>query len=377
MCKKLLFNILSIICILCITVALFTLVKYDISSIAYFNPTEKSATARIPDFYQMVANKRDIAKLDSTIVIVNIDNCNRDEIAETIELLGLCETKAIGVDIFFDSPTSNDQNLIQAIESCENIVLPVYMCYDTEQDIFTKGNGSFFYKNFPENKYYGAINLVGDNMHSIIREFRREFPCINDTIPNFVARLTELSSSISYKRLNARNNKYETIWFPSKEFSIIKPIDILEKCNYLQGKIVLLGTVSDYSDFHITPIDYQMPGVILHAYALSTILNDEYVYQCSEFIVWIISILLCAIIVVINIILRQNNLGNLIVRILQMVILYLIVLIGCNLFVYKHICIDFAKPLLLVGLGLVATDIWYGIIYLILRYKCTLNNKRK
>ena len=47
---------------------------YDISSISYFKPMEKTKELAITDFYQIVANRKNVKPLEQNIAIVSIDS---------------------------------------------------------------------------------------------------------------------------------------------------------------------------------------------------------------------------------------------------------------------------------------------------------------
>ncbi len=353
--------------------ALSYLIVYDISSISYFDGATGDADSRISDFYFAVANRRSVATLDKNVVIVSIDSCSREQIAEVIERVDFCAPRAVGLDVVFDYPSADDSRLIEAICNCDNLILPVYLHYDPEQQCFDRVEGSFFYEDLP-NINFGAVNLVGNNIHSVIREFRPEFPMLTDTIPSFALALVHKVAPQAYQRIRTRVRTFEMIDYPSREYEVVRPSEVLERKDDLTGRVVLIGSVDDPADKHVTPIDYQMPGVRILACSLSTILDGNYIRRSSTVVEWTIAILLCMLVVVLNNLLRKKNFGNLAIRVFQFMLLYCIMLCGCKLFIAKHICVDFTKPLLMVGLGLVANDIWYGSgEYMVSWFK----NKRK
>ena len=48
------------------------------------------------DFYAIVADSRLVRTLDPDIVIVNIDNCDRNAIADVLEAVSLCNPAVVG-----------------------------------------------------------------------------------------------------------------------------------------------------------------------------------------------------------------------------------------------------------------------------------------
>lgn len=337
-------------------------VAYDISSISYFAPMEKASDFRISDFYQIVADGRGVRELDRRIVVVAIDDCSREEIAEVVEQVDFCAPRAVGLDVFFDYPMGeSDERLVGAIRACERLVLPLDLRYEAEADRFASGKGSFFYDRVSSAEF-GAVNLAGSDTRSAIREFRPLFPRAQDTVLNFVAVLARQADPAAFGRLAARGNVYETIAYPSREFEVVEAGEVLACRELLHDRIVLIGTVRDLHDRHMTPTDARMPGVLLHAHALSTILRGDYIRETGNGFDWTVAIALCFLMVLADVLLRDKNVGELVIRLLQLLLLYLVVLCGCHLFISHRICINFAKPLLMVALGLLASDIWFGMV---------------
>lgn len=322
---------------------------------------EKASDFRISDFYQIVADSRGVRLRDPRIVVVSIDSCSREGIARVIEEVDFCAPRAVGLDVFFDYPTGDDEQLVEAVRSCDNLVLPLDLGYDPATDRFSRGKGSFFYDRIGTAEL-GAVNLAGGNALSVIREFRPLFPGERDTVPNFVALLAREADPAAFERLLSRGNLYETIDYPSREFGVIDASEVLSCREMLRDRIVLIGTVHDRQDRHLTPADSQMPGVMIHAHALSTILRGDYLRETGDAFDWTVAFLLCFVIVLADVMLRDKNVGELAIRLLQLLLLYLVVLCGCHLFIAHRVCVNFAKPLLMVALGLLASDIWFGML---------------
>ncbi len=66
---------------------------FSASTAALFSSPEKNDFT-ISDFYNIVADGRDLAHLDDNIVIVNLDNSDRAEIAGLLNMISLCGPKA-------------------------------------------------------------------------------------------------------------------------------------------------------------------------------------------------------------------------------------------------------------------------------------------
>lgn len=337
-------------------------VAYDLSSISYFAPMEKMADYSVVDFYQMTADRRSVKHLEEQIAIVRVDSCSRSEIAALINHIDYEEPAVIGIDILFDYESPEGEILVSAINSCQSdVVLPLYLRLGSD----VKGqrvSGSYFYDQI-EHAHYGAVNLAGNSARSIIREFRPWFVVARDTIPHFVTALVQCAQPQRIAELQKRHSLLETISYSGIRFQILSPRDVFDGNANLHHKIVLLGTVYDPADFHITPTEEQMPGVLIHALSLSTVIRTAYLRIVPDWANIILGVLFCLLFIWIKEMVNPKDYGDLLVRIVQLLLLYLIILGGYRLFVTQKLCFDLTFPFLMIALGLLALDIWNGVLW--------------
>lgn len=342
--------------------ALSYFVAYDPFSISYFAPMEKMADYSAVDFYQMVADRRSVKHLEEQIAIVAVDSCSRSDIADLIERIDYEEPAVIGIDILFDYESSEGEALVSAINACESdVVLPLYLHLDPN----VKGqrvSGSFFYDQI-KHAHYGAVNLAGNSTRSIIREFRPWFAVANDTIPHFVTTLAQCIDSQYIAKLRERNYPLERISYSGIRLQIHSSQDVFDGNADLRHKVVLLGTIHDFADFHITPIEERMPGVLVQGLSLSTIFRGAYLRIVPDWVNRIVGIILCFVFIWIKEIVNSKDYGDLLIRVVQLFSLYLIVLVGYGLFVVQNLCFDLTFPLLMIALALLALDLSNGVLW--------------
>lgn len=351
---------IRIIGIVLLTYIISHLLIYDISSISYFKPMDKPKEVAITDFYQIVANKTNIKVLNQDIVIIAIDSCGRKEIAHLLEVIDFCNPAAVGLDVLFNYPSADDSLLIEAIEGCANLVLPCSVIYDTQSKNCTGYNGSFFYNQLVSQKEYGAVNLAGNDMQSLIREFRPFHLCNGDTIKSFASALVEIANQESFNNLRERKNDVETINFTDNEYAVYMPDEVLEFSNELEGKVVLIGSINEPWDFHVTPVSTQMPGIMIHAHSIATILGNTFIKELNGWIIWFLAVVLSTAMLLIKEKLDNIKFESFIMRIIQILMLYIIIVTGYWIFSRCQLSIDFAIPLMMVGLIFMARDIWVG-----------------
>ena len=340
----------------------------DLSGISAFSPVEKVADYSMSDMYNAVANRRAVRQLNNDIIIVATDGCSRADIAQLVREIDAYQPAAIGLDIFFPYQTSDDSLLLSSFSACDKLILPMQVA-DTA---YMTNNYSFFdgYIDAP----YGCVNLELADIRSTVRTFRPYYAVNGETIPNFAVALIQQAKSEVLPQLEARDQETEIIFFPSVEFDGISGRDVLESDTLLNGishKIVLLGDMKNMSDSYLTPLDVAVPGVLIHAYTAYTILSNRFISVSADWLNWLIAIVICIIYTIVNVYAKKlySNMGNFMMRLLQFATMYILFVIGCLEFAYHGSYIDFTPSILMIGLGALAFDLWYGI------YACYLKIK--
>lgn len=359
---------LHIVGITLLAVMLSRFVMYDISSLSVFSPMEKSNDFRMSDMYVSVAADDSHSKqVSNQITIVALDGCNRQDALDVIEIVSEFAPKVIGLDIVFREPTADDIQLFAVLNNTPNLVLPCKI--DTFEGQFIHSHFAFYEDSIHGN--YGYVNLYANTRRDIVREFKPQVMLQDSTtIFSMPAMMAQLAQPDKFVTLQQRNNPVETIAFDNVIFHTINAkSDILgndfseeQLSRWLTGKAVLIGDVSDFTDSYQTPVNGTMAGVLLHAYALNTILSEQYIDSTPHWLNWFIAIVLCVFFTWLNIIAKRqmNNVGNLLMRIVQLFTMYLLLVIGCTHYVLFHQYMDFAPAVLMIGLGALSFDLWFG-----------------
>lgn len=341
-------------------------VRYDLTSISIFAPMEKTMDFDLTDVYSTVADKRAKRTLSDDIVIVSIDGCSREGITEAIDYVDYLNPAAIGLDVFFNYPAAMDSELISSLTQNPNIVLPVALqLVEGQASIF----GSYFYDDISI-AHKGVVNLSANSVRNVIRDFEPEYVVGGDTIRSFAAEIAKVAAPEKYEALMARGRSKETINYPSWEFEIIPAealsngdIPLEEARQSIEGKVVLIGNIFDQSDFHLTPIDEGMAGLLIHARALQTILDSCYIEEMSEKASWVMAMILSFIFILLVLIIKKRcAFEGCFVRFLQLALMYVFLVLGCKVFDHRGAYLNFAPTLLMFGLGMLAMDIWLGIL---------------
>lgn len=315
----------------------------------------------INDFYNKVADSRHIATLDSNIVVVDIAESDRNGIAEILETVALCGPRAVGLDVLFADSREGDGRLIEAVRNCPNIVLAASVKKDAGADRFTIDEETYFADSLGEVQV-GAINFPTQQTNRTIREFRPDYTAADGSdIPSFALALSEMNAPDSHNTeiFRARDNEHETIRYYSRIFKTFTPDNLIEHAEELCDKIVMIGAMTDPGDIHATPVTNSMPGILIHAHAVATILSGSYFYQLHQYVNWAIAFISCFVVIFLSLSLNIGIKG-LLLRVLQVGLLYLSIRVGYYFFIEHNVIINFSHTLLMLTFGLFACDIWIG-----------------
>lgn len=318
----------------------------------------------INDFYNKVADSRAVSTLDDNIVIVDIASSDREEIAEVIETVSLCGPRAVGLDVVFIEPREHDARLIEAMENCPNLIAAVSVEPDPEAEDRFKIDEHTYFSDRLENATIGAINFPTQHTNRTIREFRPDYKRADGTdLPSFALAVSEMNATEAAKenakKFRERENKNEVIRFYSRIFKTFSPDELADRAEELSDKIVLIGAINDPADLHATPVKSAMSGILIHAHAAATILSGSYFYQLEKTANWAIAFLSCFIVILVSLSIHAGVKG-LLLRLLQVLLLYLSIRIGYYFFIEHDVIINFSYTLMMLTFGLFACDIWIG-----------------
>lgn len=330
---------------------------FSASTAALFSSPEKNDFT-ISDFYNIVADGRDLAHLDDNIVIVNLDNSDRAEIAGLLNMISLCGPKAVGLDVTFEDRREGDSLLLEAIAMIPALVQPINLVPVQGSDSFALGGYSYFYR--PGDDGFASSALPSKYANSTIREFRTVFPTRDaGSLPSFSLALARIADPDAAAELEQRGNKLEVINYHSRRFRCYEPSELIDHAEELAGRVVLLGALHEKGDLHPTPVNSMMAGIFIHANSLATVLDRAYMTSTPRWLQWLFGFLLCYLVVFTHLSLTVRIKG-LVLRILQVGLLYATVQIGYYMFLIHNVVMDFSYALLMLTFGIFACDIWNG-----------------
>jgi len=301
------------------------------------------------------SNLRPDPLVDQRIVVVNIGNLSRGEIAQQIQTIRQYKPKVIAIDSYFDCegglrdtvncPALLDEmgNLLlsNAIQEAGNVILVSKLL---QSDSLSNSNAVDGYdsleisdpefSNYAHNAY---ANLVTDAVYQEdvkqCRKFVPRWELNGKTEYAFAVQICMDYDSVKTKRFLARNNEEELINYRgnveiqdlrlqslrSKETATTKypimfyAVDVDQIANgevlpeLFKDNIVIMGFLGSYfgdpswSDKYFTPLNKKvagranpdMFGVVVHANIVAMILNEDYVNELAEWQKYAIAFLMC------------------------------------------------------------------------------------
>lgn len=314
---------------------------------------------QLPDLFAQIADNRPVRKFDNRIIIVNIGRNGRQEIAEALSILSLCGPKAVGVDINFAEPSEDDSYLLDVIQNLPDAVFPLGVSSKKEGGKFQIEDKPFFYDEL-QGINYGVVNLPLSSEKGTVREYAIDFPVEGGSLPSFVTAIAEIASPEAAATLRGRQVETGVTSYHSREYETLNLEEIEDHAEDLTDKIVLIGALEDAVDMHSTPVKSHVAGIMLHASALSTVLDSTWYNHMPKSYDYGLAIALCLAIMLIVYGCR-NNFRGFILRIVQASLAYVAVRIGYGLFVDHNIIFDISFTITIIAFGLFAADIWNSI----------------
>lgn len=336
-------------------------VSGELTTLEAFIPQDKASDFSFSDFYSIAGDNAQSLPTDSVITIVALDGCNRAAIGRAIAAADSCGASVIGLDLLFDPPTIDHDSVILAVDTARCIVLPTILS-DYQDDVFWENEKSYFEPQLVNPHLHGAVNINGQLDNSTTRYFKTEFPTIDQTpVPSFGLVIAEAYRPGITAKIVARDNDMELIRYHNKVFNILLPEEVTSYPELIRNKIVLMGFVRDFSDFHHTPLANDVPGTIIHAHIISTIVNDELITESPAWLAYAVAYMACLIIVAAGLYLRNKDWGAMTVRFIQVGLMLLVLYCGSVLYVKHDYSFDFTPTIVITVLGLVIMDICIGI----------------
>lgn len=319
--------------------------------------------------------------VEKDIIIINVKQSDRFEIAQAIQKVEEQQPKIIGLDVVFRDLKNPfvDSILKSTLHKYNNIVTSYYL----EEDSII--NNHKFFKN--DTEIEGFINMNLSNQDAVIRDF------VGLKNPNnrlsFATQLAVKSGKLKQKNIIELKDQIPINYFGNIDSFLTFDIDEvleLDAIPAMKNAIVLFGYLGtptgnkfDIEDKLFTPLNEKyvgrstpdMYGVVIHANIVKMLSNNSFIKKVPKLVVYLFAILSCFFIIVLGMRLykRSSLAYDVLIKFIQFVISILLVYLALELL--KLNIYVFITPILVLTLfGLEMIDFYvYLVDYLKKRFK--------
>lgn len=361
---------------------------------------------------------REDPPIDTNIVLVNIGNLSRAELAQQIRVISRFKPKVIGIDSFFNCPggitdsvncpqaydTLSNFSFGSAVLDAENVVLVTKLlqtdsllrAHEGDIDIYDSLERSDDILRADAFEGYASLDTDAEHQEDL-KSCRRVNPKMmvnGEEHLAFSVRMALLYDSVKTKKFLDRGNALEVInyrgniydpfgasEFPGRYYTL-DWYQALDSTSFVPGlfkdKIVILGFLGDdlsdtsWDDKFFTPLNKNyagktrpdMYGVVVHANIVSMILNEDYIDELATWQEILIAIVVCFLNVALFIVITRKipiwyDGLSILLQLAQIVICTLIMI-----YVFKAFSFKLNLTITLAALALVGTcfELYEGVL---------------
>lgn len=272
---------------------------------------------------------RETPEVDRDIVLVNIGNLSRREIARELEIIKRYHPAVVGIDSYFWSlkeDSLGDILLNRALSDIKNLVMVNKLIYDPYTDSYDSVRNSHPLFDLGQNGYANLeTEALNQYQYKVCRTFPPQRKINGEQQFAFAVKVAEAYDLPKAETFLARENKYETINYKGNvmdygqthaggRFFALDVEDVFNERfreEVIRNKIVLFGYLGDsfddksWEDKFFTPLNINyagrsnpdMFGAVIHANIISMILSEDYINGQSHRSGIVTAILVCFVIV--------------------------------------------------------------------------------
>ncbi len=269
-------------------------------------------------------------EIDRNIVLVNIGELSRREIAMELEIINRFNPAIIAIDSYFWGPkedTLGDAMLRTALSRIDNLVMVSKLEYDPATGKYDKIKYSHETFNIGKTGFANLeTNALSQYQYKVCRTFPPEMMIDGRKEKAFSVVVSEMIDKKAADAFLARGNEYEIINYRGNvmdygqtryggRFIALDVDDVFQKRftpDLIKGKIVLFGYMGknfndrSWEDKFFTPLNVRyagrsnpdMFGVVVHANIISMILNRDFIDQQSQMAGIVTALIICFLTVI-------------------------------------------------------------------------------
>ena len=235
--------------------------------------------------------------------------------ASLIDRLTSYDAKVIGLDLLLDSPAPGDAELAMSIKRSRRVILacgdegtpartvhPLALfersgCYDGHTRVPFSASGAVIDEIYPvvldKNRMLPALSVEAVRVYRGVQD-RQIASGFHGWLVDGVPSVTEPDGGFRIRYIGSALSCFPRVLLQD----IVRPTSPTMESfyrHYFNGKIVIVGdTTRDHGDTKMTPLGL-MPGVLVHANAIATILGHNYIVDVTPLTQVLVSVLLALI----------------------------------------------------------------------------------
>ena len=279
--------IVSILAFAFMGVLAFVTVNVD-----FLNPVEQAFNNySFSDMYYQIERHSIDPDSSEFITIVDVtDLYERGDLAEMLMKINDMNPLAVGVDIIFEGVRDDmigNELLHDAVRALGNktVYTSKLKDYDEENEEFTSFTCSFFADSIQV--LQGYANLP-DNMEARnIRDYTVTQQLNDSTVLSFPFMIAQLIDDKIQPTDKVLHIDYCNVLFP-----VVNASELDEHQDLIEGHIVMVGTMHEEQDMHLSPIG-KMAGLEIQTYTLKTLLERKVIIDSPEWLNYLIAFIVC------------------------------------------------------------------------------------
>ncbi len=286
------------LCVTMLVLLMGWLLTFASINLTVFNPIKKAlADFSMTDIFYEIQNSSGVKEINKDIVLVDMTELyDRRKIAQCISDINRCQPRVFVIDLIFERPSYDEEEnetLINAISGIKDGVVSCKLIdYDSKHDCFRGVRRSFFYDAMGKDTkgiHWGFSNVISGEGYGCIRKYSQNEHLKNTTIYSLpyltVCRYTGVQPQ-------EQMPKQRNIEYSHTDFLTISHRDVAKYSKIIKDKIVILGTINEEADTHITPLG-KMAGMKIQAYAMLSSMAHHIVRSAGGTSCAILAFVLC------------------------------------------------------------------------------------
>lgn len=261
-------------------------------NISFLNPVGRALdNFSMSDMFFEIENNKGKADTCQLITLVDMTELHtRADIGKLLDEVNSIHPFCMGVDLIFEGE-KDDQfgNIVlesEVVKLSDNTFFAQKLTeYDPTQNSFTASVRSYFTSFLPIQEAY--TNFTDNLEHTNIRALTLRQNLHGESVLSFPAALANyIDPEFVGQKQNDLTINYKHTIFPSLRYD-----EVLAHPDMIANHIVLIGTLNEEQDMHLTPLG-KMSGMMIHAYSLQTLLEHNEIHHLP----WVADFLICFII---------------------------------------------------------------------------------